>query len=65
MRNNSYAREVIAWIENNKGSNWENFVANAGGWKGVLVLSLPETPEWNGMRISEIAEEESKSPVDQ
>lgn len=62
LKNDSYAREIISRIENNEGADWENFVANAGGWSGVLVLSLPETPEWNGMRISEIAEEENKSP---
>jgi len=62
LKNNSYKKAIIDKIENDKDGDWENFVANAGGWHGVMVLSLPETPKWNGKLITEISEEINLPP---
>jgi len=62
LESESYRRSIIDKIENDNGGDWENFIASAGGWKGVMVLSLPETPQWNGKLISEISEEMNISP---
>ncbi len=62
LKNEEYALELIDRIEKDDETDREDFLANAGGWEGVLVLSLPQTPEWDGYRISEIAEETGKNP---
>lgn len=62
LENDNYAKKIISKIELNKGGNWENFVANAGGWEGVMLLSLPNTPKWNGKFITDIAQETNKKP---
>ena len=41
---------------------YDNFYQNAGGWDGVLVTSLPETPAAQGKTIAEYADEQGKDP---
>ncbi len=46
---------------------WEsNRVGDSGGWKGVLVASVnkPENKKYEGKRMSEVAAEMKKDPVD-
>ncbi|SDL26381.1 N-acyl-D-amino-acid deacylase family protein [Halarsenatibacter silvermanii] len=62
LRDDDYARNLIERLETEDESDWENFLASADGWENILVLSLPQTPEWNGCRIDEIAEKTERSP---
>lgn len=62
LKNKDKCRTIINKIEHDHGQGWENFVAHAGGWSGVRVLSVPATSEWEGKLISEIANETGISP---
>ena len=49
---------------NDPATDYENVYLNAGGWSGVLICSAPETPQYAGMYVDEIAEKEGKDPFD-
>lgn len=43
---------------------FDNYYINCGGWEGVFASVLPNTPEFAGMFVSEIAEKLGKDPFD-
>ncbi|MBQ9961487.1 MAG: D-aminoacylase [Firmicutes bacterium] len=43
---------------------FDNYYINCGGWEGVFASVLPNTPEYAGMFVSEIAEKLGKDPFD-
>lgn len=48
----------------NEKADFDNYYMNCGGWNGVFAAVLPETPEYEGMFVSEIAEKMGKDPFD-
>lgn len=53
-------REEIA----DKDADFDNYYINCGGWEGVFASALPETPEYEGMFLSDIAKKLGKDPFD-
>ena len=45
-------------------AQFDNYYINCGGWEGVFASALPNTPEFAGMFVSEIAEQLNKDPFD-
>lgn len=45
-------------------SDFDNYYQNCGGFEGVFISSLPITPEYNGMFVSEVAEKLNKDPFE-
>lgn len=45
-------------------ADFDNYYQNCGGWEGVFASVLPETPEYAGMFVSDIAEKLDKDPFD-
>lgn len=43
---------------------FDNYYINCGGWKGVFASTLPKTPEYEGMFMSDIAAKLGKDPFD-
>ena len=45
-------------------STFDNYYQNCGGWEGVFAAVLPETPQFAGKFVSEIAAELNKDPFE-
>lgn len=45
-------------------SNFDNYYQNCGGFEGVFISSLPVTPQYNGMFVTEVAEKLGKDPFE-
>ena len=45
-------------------AEFDNYYLNCGGWDGVFTSVLPETPQYSGMFISDIAKQLGKDPFD-
>lgn len=54
-------REFIEQIDD---GSWENFVADAGGWAGIMLSSLPASPELEGQSLVDVAARWGVHPAD-
>lgn len=45
-------------------ADFDNYYQNCGGWEGVFASVLPETPQYAGMFVSDIAKKLDKDPFD-
>jgi len=43
---------------------FENNYQSCNGWGGILIATLPKTPQYDGMFITEVAEKLNKDPFD-
>ena len=48
----------------NPGTPFENQYINCGGWDNIMISTLVDTPEYNGMTITEAAEARHQDPFD-
>lgn len=56
--------EIEASLDISKPCNWENFMRHGGGAEGTLVVYCPNTPQWEGKNLAEIASVMGVSPVE-
>lgn len=58
------ARAKIREEMTDETADFDNYYINCGGWEGVFASVLPETPEYAGMFVSDIAKRLDKDPFD-
>lgn len=61
LRDPAFRAQVRAEMED-PASPYDNYYLNAGGWSGVYITSMPETPEGAGLFVSEYAQRIGKDP---
>lgn len=62
-KNPSYRAKMKEEILNPE-TDFENQYLNCGGWENIMISSLPETPQYNGMTFAEAAEQRGQDGFD-
>ena len=58
------AEEMKASLDMSKPCGWESMLRHGGGPAGALVVYCPNTPQWEGMNLEQIADRMGTDPVE-
>jgi N-acyl-D-amino-acid deacylase len=58
------ADEIRESLDMSKPCEWENMLRNCGGAEGALVVYCPDTPQWEGKNLQEIANDMKTDPIE-